>query len=219
VRLPPLVAAMGVVCAALLIAGCSSSASPAGPHDGGSGDAHGAIGDAGGVAQGGMDGDSGDGGGCVPYAAPPDSALLAPPAAFAKDVLPIFEHSCGLGSSCHGDPYVARLFLGCDSTVPGTTCTVVSPGPQVYQAIAGKPAVEDPSMPYVTAGDPSRSYLMHKVDGDQCTLESECAPGNSLVAGQPWPSCGLAMPQNLGLIDKGSRDTIRRWIAQGAAQD
>jgi hypothetical protein len=78
-------------------------------------------------------------------------------------------------------------------------------------------------MPFITPGDPSQSFLMHKMDGDLCTLTG-CVADNAAVtqagdtpsaAGAPnW--CGTQMPFNLALIDPAKRDTVRRWIKQGA---
>ena len=45
-------------------------------------------------------------------------------------------------------------------------------------------------MPFVTAGDPSKSYLMHKMDGDQCAFDSSCTNG----------TCGVSMPQASPLL-------------------
>jgi len=62
-------------------------------------------------------------------------------------------------------------------------------------------------MPLVTASDPSKSYLMHKLDGDQCQYNAECS-------GQ---SCLSLMPSGgTQLLPVATRDVVRRWIAQGA---
>ena len=64
-------------------------------------------------------------------------------------------------------------------------------------------------MPFVTASDPSKSFLQHKIDGDACTLKDQCSNND----------CGSTMPEGAQLIDVPSRDTIRRWIAQGAVDN
>jgi hypothetical protein len=64
-------------------------------------------------------------------------------------------------------------------------------------------------MAYVKAGDPSQSFLMRKMDGDQCVLDAQCA----------GMTCQTSMPQNLPLLDVAPRDVVRRWIAQGAADN
>ena len=222
--------------AILLAAACAActSASPASPGSGEGNDASGgpspASSSSGGASQddAGADGPSGDG--CAGYVS--DADLTTPVVSFSTDVLPIFEHSCGLSSSCHGDrsDIGARgIFLGCDITT-SMACSVSPPvAPQVYPNLAGPEAgapLETTAMPFVTPGDPSQSYLMHKIDGDLCTVTG-CVMSNAAVMqagdepgtagqGQPPNWCGTPMPFNLPFIDPSQRDTIRRWIKQGA---
>ncbi len=197
--------AAGLTLAVTAVAGCSSSkASDSGPSNMSSDDTpH----DAGAEAE----------AACVPYVGIGGAALQTPAVSFVQNVLPVFEHSCGLGSSCHGDPYGSRVYLGCDVNTE-SDCTDSSPAAKVQMNIVGKAPVELPTMPYVTAGDPTQSYLMHKMDGDACEFESMCVANNALVDGQ-WPPCGLSMPQGDPLIDVADRDTVRKWIAQGALQN
>jgi hypothetical protein len=140
--------------------------------------------------------------------------LSTPIVSFRGDVMPIFERSCAIGgSTCHGDPNVvasARPFLGYFGG---------DGGPQLPQAIrsglVGVKSGEDLLMNLVTAGDPTKSFLMHKMDGDQCTLIQECRIGASYR-----PNCGVFMPyQAPTLLDVSTRDTVRRWIEQGAADN
>ena len=58
----------------------------------------------------------------------------------------------------------------------------------------------------VTPGDPDKSFLLHKLDGDLCVFDESCANG----------SCGAPMPENNPALPEDKRDAIRRWIAQGA---
>ncbi|HEY8040233.1 MAG TPA: hypothetical protein VIF15_10595, partial [Polyangiaceae bacterium] len=85
---------------------------------------------------------------------------------------------------------------------------------QINGDIVGQPSTEDPNMNIVKAGDPSSSYMMHKLDWDECTLATECAKGTS-----QYPDCGQGMPFSSPQLDQATRDTIRRWIAQGAKND
>jgi hypothetical protein len=62
-------------------------------------------------------------------------------------------------------------------------------------------------MPYITPGDPTQSYLMHKVDG---TLSGFSAP-----CGQE-SGCGIQMPKGEAPLSTAQRDVIRAWIEQGA---
>ena len=127
--------------------------------------------------------------------------------------MPIFQASCAIGGdSCHGDPSVvanSRPFLGY-FTSPSDAGAIVS----VSGGLVGVKSSEDPSMNFVTAGDPGQSFLMHKMDGDQCTLIPEC-----MVPGSYRPNCGVFMPyQAPSILDVAARDVVRRWIAQGAPE-
>lgn len=173
-----------------------------------------------------------DGGGCSAYKSTAD--LTTPTVSFQKDVLPIFEHSCGLSSTCHGDPSdraTRGIFLGCDMST-SMSCTVAPPvAPQVYPQLVGAMADKplETSMPFITPGDPSMSYLIHKMDDDLCTVTGCIAEdaGNVAVAqagdtpgsvgpNQPPNWCGVFMPYNVLVLDPATRDTVRRWIKQGA---
>jgi hypothetical protein len=52
---------------------------------------------------------------------------------------------------------------------------------------------------------------MKKVDGDVCLFSGKC----TTIDGK----CDDTMPQGNDLLDVGQRDVIRRWIAQGAADN
>jgi hypothetical protein len=186
-------------------------------------------------------------GGCTPFS---ESTQTFPTISFKQDVLPIFQFSCGISTSCHGgDPsmdIMARgVFLGCTAAqLDAGTCTAMTDeATEVYNGLVGSSAnvpIEESCMPFVKQGDPTMSYLMHKLDGDQCTL-SCCVAKNSAVAtvegtqgtvmGSGW--CGDQMPYSSSPLPLGpacgggntacttnpsmyTRDTIRAWIAQGA---
>jgi hypothetical protein len=170
-------------------------------------------------------GDAGPTSGCS-YKSTAD--LTTPTVSFQNDVLPVFEHSCGISSSCHNDPSVIPtrgIFLGCDMNT-SMTCAVMPPvAPKVYPHIVGATADKplETSMPYITPGDPSMSFLMYKMDDNLCG-QMGCKANNNAVSqagdtpamvGAPnW--CGTFMPYNVQPLDVATRDTIRRWIAQGA---
>jgi len=147
-----------------------------------------------------------DGSACTPYVSCAD--LTTPDVSFATDILPIFQPSCGIaGSTCHGTPDVAttqaRPYLG--NPDGGTDAAVVVNG------LVGVLSNENPSMNEVTAGDPDTSFLMHKLDGDECLYMSACASSKT-----QYTDCGQQMPYSSPPLDEATRDTIRRWIAQGA---
>ena len=131
-----------------------------------------------------------------------------PTVSFGTDVIPVLERSCGIaGSTCHGTPDVAttqqRPFLG---YFDGGTDAA-----QVVTGLVGVPSNEDPQMSEVAASTPAQSYMMHKLDWDECTLAAACAKGTT-----QYTDCGQGMPYSSPQLDQPTRDTIRRWIAQGA---
>jgi hypothetical protein len=150
--------------------------------------------------------DNGDGGAasCSAYVVPSGTSLSQPTVSLKSDVMKLFNDNCGL-SSCHGSVSApeARLFLGAESA-RGSDASMVRVG------LVGQAAAELPSMPLVTAGDPANSYIMHKLDGDQCQLDSRCSDGSCMAM---MPS-GATQP-----LPVETRDTLRRWIAQGAGDD
>jgi hypothetical protein len=238
-------AAFAAPAALVAPAGCSSSHNSAGPSEGGFGS------EAGGD-------DAADDGGAIlcPPIYQADANLTTPSVSFRTDVMPIFSFSCATSIACHGgDPRKAialrGLFLGCSAIqLDSGMCLATGDIPaQVYQGLIGDPdagpgpgpnkPLEIDGMPFVTAGDSSKSYLIHKIDGDQCNL-TRCVPSNTAVEtvmdtpgttplATNW--CGQSMPYNGALLGTGpacggdadctnytnySRDTIRAWIAQGA---
>ncbi|XXY53223.1 hypothetical protein WME91_19020 [Sorangium sp. So ce269] len=65
---------------------------------------------------------------------------------------------------------------------------------------------EAAGMKRVAPGDPEHSFLMHKIDGTLACELLSCPE-----------SCGLAMPPTLKPLSSAEKDTVRRWIAHGAA--
>jgi hypothetical protein len=143
-----------------------------------------------------------DGGACAAYQVPSSFNPNSPQVTLRGDVLPIFRLSCGLSASCHQSPASTsgRIYLG------SSMITDNSDAAKVHDGIVNTPSVDLPSMAVVKPNDPANSFLMHKIDGDQCTLDAQCVGKN----------CLLSMPQNSDLIEVARRDTVRRWIAQGA---
>jgi hypothetical protein len=131
---------------------------------------------------------------CSKYAPPADFDASQASVTFSADVYPIFERSCAF-DSCHGgQPAEADLFLGKDAA-------------RVYMNLVGVASKALPSMSRVETGDPDKSLLMHKLDGDACAL-SGCT-------GQ----CSETMPAASDQLAESERLTIRSWIAQGARND
>jgi hypothetical protein len=125
--------------------------------------------------------------------------LTTPEVSFKTNIVgDVFLNHCAF-SGCHGDKQI--LFLG----FPKAAGTQTDPA-EVYANIVGKPSGELSAMNYVTAGDPTQSYMMHKMDGDLCLLKTQCKGGD----------CGDTMPHSNDLLDVPTRDVLRRWIKQGA---
>jgi hypothetical protein len=113
------------------------------------------------------------------------------PKSLRADVLPVFQTSCTSNSTCHGSSDGIEVFLS---------------GGDVHRRIVGVPSTELATMPYVTPGDPTNSYLMHKVDGTLADFHAHCAKQD----------CGLQMPKGEAPLSQADRDVIRAWIEQGA---
>jgi hypothetical protein len=142
-------------------------------------------------------------GGCAPYQVPSSFDPTTPVVSFQNDVVtPIFRPHCGLSAACHQltTGAVSGLYLGSNATSGSADVA------KVYANLVGKPSVDLPTMNLVTAGDDAHSFILHKLDGDQCVFDPQCVDGD----------CLSQMPQNSTPLDVPTRDTIRRWIAQGA---
>lgn len=133
---------------------------------------------------------------CSDYMPPPSFDATTPVVSFKKDIFePIFAKSCTF-SSCHGSQSGSSngVYLG------GSDASFVRAG------LVDKPAPELPSMSFIKAGAPHDSYLMRKMDGSNCLLDAQCTDG----------SCGDSMPKGNDKFGEDTRNTVRRWIAQGA---
>jgi hypothetical protein len=137
---------------------------------------------------------SSSGSSCNDYQPPAGFDATTPSVSFANDVMPIFGQSCAF-STCHGSTTGPSngVFLGKDPA-------------RAFAAIINVRGDELQTAPFVTPGDPHQSYLMHKIDGSQCTFDSQCTGS----------TCQSSMPKSEDLLDVSTRDIIRRWIAQGA---
>jgi hypothetical protein len=124
---------------------------------------------------------------------------------FKSDILPVFEQSCSLSMSCHGNPNSPMGAAGYQPYLgevdPETTPSDVA---KIFEVIVGKksPAVD---LPIVDPGKPDSSFLMHKMDD---TLECSAAKCNG--------DCGTLMPQGNEPLPLATRNKIRDWITQGA---
>ena len=142
--------------------------------------------------------------GCPPYHSTAD---LSTPVSFGSNVMPIFQQNCAAQQFCHGDPNFAPLQPVLGSPDGGIDAATV------LSQIVGVKSVEDPTMNLVAARDPANSYLMHKLDGDQCTLAQQC---KGTAYSSVYPNCGSQMPLSAVPLAVTDRDTVRAWIQQGA---
>lgn len=130
------------------------------------------------------------------------------------DVMPLFQRSCGISASCHGDPTSPndalgyRPYLGPNLQTTPTDADITA----ILDVIVGKTS-QAGGKPIVDAGDPKHSFLMDKLDAPgakEFCADAECVAGDT---------CGERMPQTSPNLVQAERDTIRRWIAQGAKDD
>ncbi len=147
------------------------------------------------------------GGGC-PY----DYTGFDPgaPVSLQNDLMPIIARACNF-SSCHGTGKKAKLFMG------PTKKELAAEGldPMLLQLIHAAmiaPAETTDTLPRITPGDPSRSFMMLKMDG--CLDEAE--PCTAQTGAKGKHACGDSMPQGAPKLACAERDLMRRWIAQGA---
>ncbi len=142
---------------------------------------------------------------------------------FSADVMPIFKLGCTLSSVCHGQMNNApeeNLYLGLNSGAGGSADIQA-----VYSGLVGVASKEDPSMNLVTAGDTSNSFLWHKLNDDQMTLNSGTLATGCMKASATCfdctsdAPCGGYMPylgEPLATYAPEDLCTIENWIVQGA---
>jgi hypothetical protein len=137
-----------------------------------------------------------DAGDCVAYTSTID--LMAPTVSFKTDVMPVLTAHCS-SAICHGisDGAQGGLFLGAETMKGADAGTVFTN----LMAMSGQAT----GLPYVTPTSTANSYIMHKLDGDQCMVADKCSGGD----------CQRTMPFD-GQLVPDTRDIVRRWIAQGA---
>lgn len=127
---------------------------------------------------------------------------------FKTDVLPIFEQSCSLSSSCHGNPKSPmtaegyQMYLGEVDPTPATPSDVA----KILSLIVSQPSPSAMGELIVDPGKPETSWLMQKMDGDVDCGAVTCK----------FSDCGKSMPQGVKPLPQATRDIVRDWIKQGA---
>jgi hypothetical protein len=167
----------------------------------------------GGGGNGSGSGGSPGGNGCFDYSG---FDLTSPAVQFQADVLPIFRQSCGLSMSCHGSetpPLPAEHFLGPSIMDPAPTAMQIE---EIIGGIVGQKSVDNPDMDIIATGDPAQSFMLYKLDGDPTNLNGLTCPTLTCAANM---TCLLSMPSGGPSLPDTERNTIRRWVAQGAKND
>jgi hypothetical protein len=143
-----------------------------------------------------------DGGAACP--APEDTS--GPTVSFENDLMPFFSVTCAFGGCHDGLTRKNGLYLGPNFNDGAADATTRG---EVLQSLLA-PATTTADLPRVTPGDPSRSFLMLKVQGCQNRLGLAC---NSALPDEP---CGAQMPALSPPLTAEKRSLLARWIAQGA---
>ena len=94
-------------------------------------------------------------------------------------------------------PICSGCHTGGGTTLP--TSMNLSNANASFAALVGVTSLQVPSLQRVTAGNPSNSYLVHKLEG-----------GPNIV--------GLQMPRNAAPLDQPTLAAVRQWISNGAPQ-
>lgn len=142
--------------------------------------------------------------GCFDYTA---FDATTPTTTLSGDVMPIFQSTCGLSSTCHGAESAApgQPFLAPPPGNPPTAAQIT----EFFNQVVGHPATNEPGMNIIEPGDPSMSFMMHKLDATFTCPDHDCQAAE----------CGAFMPLGPNMLAADKRDVIRRWIAQGANND
>jgi hypothetical protein len=155
-------------------------------------------------------GSSAAGGDCFDYTTFDAGATVS----FKTDVLPIWQGSCGLSTSCHGNPtpgVMAQHYLGPNNMTTVTSAEITT----LLAGVVGVTSIDEPDMDVIKAGDPAHSFMMYKLDGDPNNPTSGVSCTKLQCATTMPNGCLEPMPQGTQLPQM-ERDLIRSWIAQGA---
>lgn len=78
----------------------------------------------------------------------------------------------------------------------------------IFSQNVGATSTKATGMKIVEAGNPQKSFLMHKMDNTLTCSDVACEAG-----------CGSSMPLANPILGNAERETVRLWIAQGAKND
>jgi hypothetical protein len=144
----------------------------------------------------------------VPPVCPPPNRLTVNAAgadvSFTNDVVPIITFGCAV-DTCHGSKGSGGLKL--DDPEKSSNERAAA---KIYPQLINQASEAHLTMKRVVAGEPENSFLMHKLDWDMCNFDTAtCAHGD----------CGVGMPQDGEILTEAERNTVRKWIVQGAKQN
>ncbi len=134
---------------------------------------------------------------------------------FRAHILPTFQGACTFSSSCHGSKTRSQVDLYLGEKLPRTPADDMSSAEisEMLAGVIGRASVTAPDVQLIAAGSAADSFLMHKVDDTHRGRGYACTPQQS---GLDHP-CGESMPQTAEeLLCGKERETLRRWIDQGA---
>ena len=132
-----------------------------------------------------------DGGGTDGGSSSGGDARTRPYPNFDDDVMPVFIANCSL-TACHGSKQSnLNIYIPNNADAAFAELSKTSP---------------TSGLKFIEPGDPTKSYVMIKMDGKQGSLSTQCDAGD----------CGTEMPPDVGLVAQDQRDTIRAWITAGA---
>lgn len=157
-----------------------------------------------GCGGGGTSGGGGSGGSaaCFDYASFKGDAAVT----FSAKVLPIFQRSCGVSSSCHQNetpPSPAQHYFGPKMGTATTPAQITT----IFMQSVGVASTDNPDMKIIDPGKPETSFIMYKLDDEVKCSKLTCAAKNE---------CLGSMPQGAAILSQADRDTIRSWIKNGA---
>jgi hypothetical protein len=125
---------------------------------------------------------------------------------FQSDVLPVFEQSCALSASCHGNTTSPTTAEGYQPYLGAVDPEVIPSDVELIRSVIIDQDSHIATMKIVDPGKPETSFLMHKMDGDLSCSSLGCAGDD----------CLDTMPQGSSPLPRASRDVVREWILQGA---
>ncbi|HEX4341624.1 MAG TPA: hypothetical protein VH062_37195 [Polyangiaceae bacterium] len=125
---------------------------------------------------------------------------------FTGDLMPFFAVTCAFGGCHDGKTREAGLYLGPNiSEGPADEAT----SREVHDSLVAA-ATTTPDLPRVTPHEPSKSFVMLKVQGCQNALGLSCMDA---IRGLP---CGARMPYLSDPLAPEKRAMLARWITDGA---